>query len=526
MTNDLIYIDNENNPAIYNDNVIAIEEFSGPVAPAAAEEETSSEPIGTEPFDLFGRFPLPPLPSGVMPGIIENFAFAHARLMGCDPTGLAMAALSVCATALPDQIKLQVNQNSKGWLESSRLWTALIGPPSSKKSPILSLAIKPLAELDKEVFQNWQAEKRRYDATPKENRDGPPPPLRRVMMHDTTVEAAQSILAGSPWGVCMFQDELVGFFGAMEKYGGGGKGHDRSVWLQSYNGGGYTINRKKNEETGGIWIPNLSVNILGGIQPDAIKDVFARSIDDGLLQRFLPILLSSRNVGEDIDTEAEFNDYANLVHELHKLSLEETLRFDPAAQAAFRKATEKHLELERIEFVYNKLATHIGKYDGILARLCLLFHCIEHIEEDDIPVLIAEKTVKNVCDFLHNFLLKHAFAFYADTLHGLEDQKHLQAVASYILAHKKDTVSNRDIQRSGSVLKHLTDKEIRPLFEQLSSLGWVAEQQKTRAGPSHWRVNPRVHELFKEKAAFEERRRKEVHKIILQQGMERKKSYR
>ena len=57
-------------------------------------------------------------------------------------------------------------------------------------------------------------------------------------------------------------------------------------------------------------IENLSVSILGGIQPDAIRRIVDDTVDDGLLQRLLPITVGGAQVGEDApDLGRCFDDY-------------------------------------------------------------------------------------------------------------------------------------------------------------------------------------------------------------------------
>ena len=78
-------------------------------------------------------------------------------------------------------------------------------------------------------FKNLNAEERKK-ATP--------PIQKRLRLEDTTIEAAQDVLTGSPDGVLLHQDELSGWFGSMDKYSGHrGAAKDRGFWLQSYNGG-------------------------------------------------------------------------------------------------------------------------------------------------------------------------------------------------------------------------------------------------------------------------------------------------
>src|SRR5215472_13698444 len=116
-----------------------------------------------EPVDLWGQFDPPPLPQGLLPKAIERFALEEADLMGVDPGGLAMAALAVCAAALPDYIQLQVKRHDPNWFEAARLWVGLIGNPSTKKTPVILRATKPLKQLDAELWRRYAAEMECYD---------------------------------------------------------------------------------------------------------------------------------------------------------------------------------------------------------------------------------------------------------------------------------------------------------------------------------------------------------------------------
>src|SRR5262249_9122804 len=77
----------------------------------------------------------------------------------------------------------------------------------------------------------------------------------------------------------------------------------------------------------------------------------------------------------------------------------------------------KHRELARVGVVHKKLAAHVGKYDGIFVRLCLLWHCIESPGTEP-PSTVSEKCARRVADFLAHFLFPHAVAFYTD-VYGL-----------------------------------------------------------------------------------------------------------
>jgi hypothetical protein len=482
------------------------------------------EPVIT-PIDLWGKFDPPSLPLGVLPKTIEQYATVQGELMGVDPGGLAVAALTVCAAAIPDSIKLQVKRHNRGWLESARLWTGLIGPPSAKKTPIMKEASWPLVQLDVQYAREYATHKAGYDELEPEQRRGRPAPRRKQLkIEDTTVEGAQEVLRDNPQGVLCLRDELGGWFGQMDKYNGGRAGQmDRGFWLQSWNGGPYSVDRIKR---GSSLLENLSISILGGIQPDVIRTCVAEAHDDGLIQRMFPIVLRTGALGQDVPITDEADEYVDLIKRLHELKPTfitgwdnlrgdaDRLVFDDEAQAVRQRLEGKHLELMGLETINKKLAAHVGKYDSFFARLCVTFHCIENAA-GRLPCTVTEDTAERVAKFLHEFLLPHALAFYGGVLGMSDDHDRLTAVAGYVLAHGLETLTNRDIQRGDRTMRKLTRWDTERLCEQLEALGWlIRKDAPRRTDPPHWQVNPEVHQLFAEKAKQEAERRAAVQELI------------
>ena len=481
-------------------------------------KDTATAQTGDDPVDLWGTFPPPALPSGLLPEVIESFAKVQGDLMGADPSGLAVAALVTCAATITDEIKLQVKRHDT-WTESARLWAALVGSPSTKKSPILSAATAPLCRIDGDMFREWQGKMQVWGALSKEEKaTTPAPKQKRLRIGDTTPEAAQQVLEGSPDGVMCLQDELSGFFGSMDRYAGAkGSGADRAFWLQAFNGGEFALNRVGR---GAALIPNLSVCLLGGIQPEPIRKIAADAADDGLLQRLFPIILKPATMGRDEPAPDAVGTYRDLVDALHKLKPpsgtgEALVKFSDAAQAIRRELEAKHLDLQSSEAVSRKLASHIGKYDGLFARLCLTWHCIEFAKAEHLPETIGEATARRVATFLHTFLLRHAVAFYAGTLGLSDDHDRLTAIAGYILAHKLEVVTNRHVQRGDRAMRAIREADIRPLLEQLAALGWLTKVDGPKPTlPPHWAVNPAVHVRFADRAKQEAARRGEAKTAI------------
>ena len=282
----------------------------------ARRAEAAANP--TDPVDLWGWFDPPPLPRGLLPQMIEDFAFDRGRILGGDAAGIAVGALAVCGAAIPDRICLRPKKHDEGWHEAARLWVALVGLPSTMKSPIMSTVAFPLRAIDAEMAQKNQRAMAEYNRLSREEKqEREPPEQTRLAMQDTTIEAAQEILKDSPDGVLLYQDELSGWFGSMEKYSSArGAAKDRAFWLQSWNGGLYAVNRIGR---GSLLIPNLSVSILGGIQPDIIRKFAEDSHDDGLLQRLIPIMLRPAVAGRDEKPSRSVAEYKSLVGRLHHI---------------------------------------------------------------------------------------------------------------------------------------------------------------------------------------------------------------
>lgn len=493
--------------------------------PSGEPAEIIDDSAAPEPVDLWARYQEPPLPLGLLPEVIERFAVVQGEIMGADPAGLAMAALTVCAAAIPDRIGIQVKRNDPTWIEHGRLWTALVGPPSRKKTPIFKAAIAPLRKIDNTLMRAYISSKNDYDAlTAAEKKEAERPRQKRLMISDTTVEAAQEVLRDSPDGVLSEQDELSGWFGTMDKYAPGkGAQADRAFWLKAFNGGTYNLNRIGR---GASQIPNLSVSLLGGIQPEPVRKLATETMDDGLIQRLIPVILRPAAVGRDVPSDNVVREYDDLVGKLHLMrppqrgtisgGFDQPLVFSSGARTIRERIEREHLDLvESLETVSPKLAAHFGKYDGIFARLCLIWHCVEHTDGLMPPPEVSQDTAQRVADFMADFIRPTAIAFYAGLLGMSAGHEDLLALASYIVSKKLSEVKPRDAQGSTKSLRALTAEQIRSLCEKLESFGWLVRQEPgPKSAVWRWMVNPRVHAVFSTQAAIETERRERARKIL------------
>lgn len=490
--------------------------FNGPpvIAPTTPEPEPAQQPEGDAPDDLWNRPPPPKLPAGLLPPIIEQYAQTQGRMVGCDPAGIAMAALAACGAVIRDSIRVKVKRH-EAWEESARLWVMLVGEPSTKKSPMMRMATGKIKSIDADMLRQYN---RDIAAWKDRGETGDMPMPERLRIEDTTMEAAQEVCAHSPHGILAIQDELSGWFGGIEKYAGGkGGAKDRSFWLQAYGGGTYAVNRISRKS---ILIDNLSVSIVGGIQPDAIRRVMAGATDDGLIQRFFPVVLRPAHIGVDEELPNVAFEYDALIERLKDMTPPDSflgeipLLFDDDAMAIRADLERKHHGMVMaMESLNKKLSTHIGKYDGLFPRLCIIWHCIENANRPDLPSTITGDTARRVADFLHRFIMPHALAFYRDVVGLAQDDEVIRDIAGYILAHKVGQITYRTFQRGSTIMRRFTKEEVEPICQQLQAHGWV-EQFEARNGKLRAEVNPQVHIMFAEQAEGERERRREVTKII------------
>ncbi len=471
-------------------------------------------PKDSDPIDLWDRSAPPPFPEGLLPDVIERFALARARQMGVDPGGIAMAAITACGAVITDRIKVKVKRHER-WTESARLWCMLVGNPSFKKSPIMRAAAGVIASMDADMLRDYHQKMRRWEDM---GQQGDPPQQERLRIEDTTIEAAQEVCKASPNGILALQDELSGWFGGIEKYAGGkGGAKDRAFWLSAYNGGQYAVNRISRKS---VLIENLSISILGGVQPDAIARIVGDSVDDGLIQRFIPIVLQPAEVGVDEEMPDVAQEYDALIERLHGLTPAQSivgdmpLEFDNEARL-LREELERrhHAMVSSIEHVNRKLASHLGKYDGLFPRLCVIWHCIENACAKELPPVISGATARRVEAFLSKYIMRHSMAFYVGIL-GLSDRQDILAdVAGYILAHDElESVTLRIFMRGSTAMKKIPHEDRAGILDELETLGWL--EKTARRGSDTWTVRPGVREFFADKAKMERERREAVREIL------------
>jgi hypothetical protein len=467
-----------------------------------AQTNAAAQPAEpTELFDPWARYIVPAFPIETLPPIVRHFVTVQSELIGCDRSALAMAALGAISGAIDHRSALKMLRNGNWWV-SPRLWVLLVGDPSVKKTPIIDAATAELDELQSGAFRKYANDKAEYVAAggDAEQYKAPRP---RLTVYDATVEKLGMILANQDRGMLVKRDEIAGWVGAMEKYNSGrGAMTDRAFWLKAFDGGPYSVDRVSRPD---LQIKNLSASIIGGIQPTRLAEIHGLT-SDGLLQRFLPVLVSASAFPRDVSSTIYADRYAGLLRSLVELPVQKLFLADDAVTPM--EELRRHLfDLEHnAGGIADAFQAFVGKLAGMAGSLALIMTLTGEEPADRVPAAVVDDVAKLVKDFI----LPHAFEFYSASTGGAE---RLRTLASWILTSGKTRILQSDLTTKVWDFRGKTVWEVNQGVSPLIAGGWLTPEQQGPVAKA-WIVNPQVHAQFANRAADEERRKTIIAKAM------------
>jgi len=386
----------------------------------AAVQEQSARPVEQAPAPKALPDNLPPVEAfspEMLPESIRAYVMDVAQRQQSAPEYCAVVALVGLAGMVGRKVLMRPKRYDD-WTVTPNLWGALIGGPSSMKSPTLKAMRFPLdaieAELREEhaatvaqhaddaeiVGMERDAAKQRAKKKAKEgDRDGarlelakvasleePPESPPRLTVNDASVEALGERLNENPNGLTLVRDELAGWLAKMQQEE---HASDRAFYLECFNGDGrYTYDRIGR---GTIAIENCTLSIIGGIQPAKIaplvRGVAKGTDDDGLIQRFqLAVWPDQPKHWQWVDRapSAQAKDrYRQAFYALHGLAFETedgeppAWRFSAQAQAEFITWMEELHAEARGGDLLPALESHLLKMPKTVCALALLFALVD-----------------------------------------------------------------------------------------------------------------------------------------------------
>lgn len=480
-----------------------------------------AEPAGPElrfaaadwpaPDDLTGIPPAPVLDLSVWPVEIADVTEDVAERLQCPPDYVAWSLL-VSETGLIGRGAGIRPKRHDDWTERPCLWVALIGPPSWMKSPALNEGFRPLHRQqakDHDVYlaqhAAWEVECKAIQVAAKKGEPGdlPEEPVEeRRWTADATIEKQADLMATAR-GLTLKRDELAGWIGSMNKYSKA-EG-DRQFYLETYSGGSYAVDRIKRGTT---WVADLCLNILGGVQPSIARELFATGPDDGFAARVTAVWPDVADDWRSIDRPPNGAARAALDRVSDRLAVTEwatILQRDDWKPLPYCRPDVEGIELlaewrgqtmralRRGDFE-GRHAGRVGKYDGLAARLALVFHLIDWAAGRAAdPAIVPARTVARALDVMDEYISpmdERVHRAYDKTPEADGGQR----IAEWIRKERPERFTAR------AILRHdwtglQSPADVAAALDWLVTRGWLreAEPDKRPGRPSNlYLVNPRL----------------------------------
>ena len=351
------------------------------------------------------------LPYECLPEKITPWIKDVSTRIGCAPDFLAVCVLTILSSLLGRKVTIKPKK-LHDWVVVPNLFGAMIGRPSTKKSPALNESIYFISELEKSARKENEEKEKLHKAEvtlskleeksinaeamklAKTNKDEAirmladreaentrRPVEKRVIAHDTTVEKLAVLMADNPNGLLTIRDEMSGLLSTLDR---GENAVDRAFYLQMFNGNQpYSYDRISRES---VNIPHCIGSILGGIQPSKLRGHLmptpSGNNDDGLLQRIQlmaypdAIISTGEDRSPDITAKAYLTgvfEYFSNLPETPDNELPEVLNFTPEAQETFYEWETENTDKAKKEKC-PAMESHLSKYPAFTSSLALTIH--------------------------------------------------------------------------------------------------------------------------------------------------------
>lgn len=463
----------------------------------------------------------PDIEFAFLPNILGIRAKEVARCIGCDPLVPLWASIAAVCGVVDARTRLEL---MPGYKVPPILWLMTIGEPADKKSPGARPVMSILKDLEISAIQRfkiehleWEAKEVMHESAKKAFLqffqsseamlstdtspgvpDLPPEPVPlKLVVSDITSQKLVRDCQGRPRGLLCYLDEMNSW---VNKVNDLRSGEDRSAWVQSYEGEPYQMDRVGG---GSFSLDNFAVSIYGNIQPRVLRKNLDMLASDGLIQRFLPVILRSQltTVGEPIpeflQQKGEWDAVLKRIFELPST----TYRLNDSGLRLFKEFQHWYSGIRnahRLVGTPDAFMTAFGKIEGTLGRFILIFHLIEAPMSVTVDAHLVAKTI----EFVKHFVIP--------TLqHVLSEFSEQSTIESWVIDWvvqncKEETFSVNDILRRGSRFFGTraapeTAFHIESTLILLERSDWVKKLKDSSAKHSSvWAMNPNLAVQFEE----------------------------
>lgn len=432
-------------------------------------------------------------------GNARSYLERAAAAVNVKPDYPAAMLLAAVGALIGKQVSVRVNSD---WIEPLITWQAIVGEPSSGKTPAcrpireylnrvrIRMAEKHEQEISAEVgFAEADGMAAAQIENIREKAKFPP----RCVVNDSTAEALARIEARSPRGLLLFRDELAGLIEGLDRYNKGNG--DRTFYLEAFNGGPYTQDRVKDGE---IAIPNHCFSIVGGIQPDRLRQLLTHTgSDDGFASRLLFFWPDQLPAGR-IPAGTQHDDLESALNRIDAFPIDDEGIELGLSEEAYGVFDDWYLE-DRGSRVgtKGKLGSAYGKLAGYVLRLAGILHILDWAFSEangNCPFTISPKNVLAALTLIEKYFVPQLKRVYQDA-----DRDPIDTIASGILNYcKKNKVrefSLRKARREWEIGGHRAAgaaKQFDTAADLLVDGEWIRKSFEAHSNAKSFTVNPRL----------------------------------
>lgn len=488
------------------------------------------------------KLPAPEIDMSLIPEVLRDRANEIGVGMGCDPVIPLFAGIAAVSAAMDARSRLELKPDFQ---VPPVLWIMTIGEPADKKSPASGPMFKVFSQLEDEdrpryaqALQQYEALEARHEAARKAylaaatDTDsllsgeipagyGEPPPKPaplKIVVSDITSQKLVRRAVDMPRGMLLYLDEMLSW---AKKVMDPRSGEVRSAWTQSYESTTYEMDRVG---AGPIYATNYALTIYGNLQPHVFSDVVTGMSEDGMLQRFIPVMVRPHlaKKGKPTRDQTIRNRYEQMLRTVYglpamtySLSPEAAQQFDQ-----FQDWFEAAKVDERLLHSGPIFMTAFGKLEGMVGRLALVWH----VMTDPFTTIVSGETMARVIRLARSYIVPAMRYAYDSELGGVTGLD--QWIADYVIQHSdKPVLTLSEIKHSArrqfkTVSTWTQDQLVLQSMYLLEGAKWVARMDDGSDLNKHmaqWAVNPHLKDAFADHRRntidAKQRRRDEIYRL-------------
>ena len=282
----------------------------------------------------------PLLPIDGLPDFVQQIIEEYTEVYSTPRDYIASSLLFATAFAIGDKFKLKTKYEN-----IPLMWLCVVGNVSIGKTAPLSFCLDYFNEKDKVAYKLYEFEKSEFDANQQKSKKErianiEKPSYMQYILNDYTPESIAPVHRINSRGLCVYRDELRGWFDDFGRYNNSG---EQSNMLSGWYSQPIKINRKGSDP---IFIPKPIIYVSGGIQEDLLSELAKDNRgESGFLSRMMfaypDLALKTPYSEEELSPEvkAELHQYLDV---LCSLTDETVLILSEGARASYSHWYDKN----------------------------------------------------------------------------------------------------------------------------------------------------------------------------------------